>query len=139
MPIQDLARSDPVTASPDSSLREIATTMRDREVGSVIIEENRKPVGIVTDRDITLRTVAEGGDPQTKTAADVMTEDPLCIDCKAGVHELTETMRENGVRRVPVTEGNELVGIITYSDLQQLLTYEHENLSKVVEAESPAY
>lgn len=139
MPVEDLARADPVTATPDASLEEVARAMRDEQVGSVIIETDRKPVGIITDRDLALRTIADGADPATQSAEDVMTEDPCCIDCDAGVFELTEAMCENSVRRVPVMDGDELTGIITHSDLSRLLSDEQQNLSEVIEAESPAY
>lgn len=149
MPIKDLARNDPVTASPDASLEELATAMRDEQVGSVVVAEDGKPVGIVTDRDLALRTYAteettgqtasDGGTPQLETAADVMTPDPFCVDCEAGVAELTEAMSENGVRRIPVTEDDELTGIITLDDLSRLLSDEQANLASVIEAESPAY
>lgn len=139
MPVKDLARDDPVTATRESSLEEVATTMRDEQVGSVIIENDRHAVGIVTDRDLALRTFAGGADPEANTAEDVMTEDPCCVDCEAGVFELTEAMCENDVRRVPVTEDGELSGIITLDDLSRLLNDEQQNLSKVIESESPAY
>lgn len=68
-----------------------------------------------------------------------MTEDLCCVDCKAGVLELTEAMCENSVRRVPVMEDDELVGIIRLDDLNRLLSDEQQTLAKVIEAESPAY
>lgn len=139
MSVEDLARDDPVTATPDASLEDVATAMRDEQVGSVIIENDKHPVGIVTDRDLALRTYAEDGDATAQKAEDVMTEDPHCVDCEAGMFELTEAMRDNSVRRVPVTDDDELTGIITLDDLNRLLTDEQGNLAEVIEAESPAY
>lgn len=139
MPIEDLARDDPVTTEPDTPPEQLARTMRDEGVGSVIIENDRKPVGIVTDRDLAIRTMAEGADPSTQSAEDVMTEEPCCIDETAGVFELTKAMSENSVRRVPVMDNGQLTGIITMDDLNRLLSDEQQNLSKVTEAESPPY
>lgn len=139
MPVRDLARDDPVTATPETPIEDVAKTMRDEKVGSVIIETDNRPVGIVTDRDITVRSVGNGADTQTETAHDVMSENVCCVDCEAGVLELTQTMSENGVRRMPVVENDELTGVITLDDVSRLLSDEQQNLSKVIASESPAY
>jgi CBS domain-containing protein len=68
-----------------------------------------------------------------------MTPDPVVVDAGAGVFELTELMEDAGVRRVPVTEDGDLVGILTLDDLVWLLVDELDNLTDVIEAESPPY
>ena len=139
MTVADLARRDPIAATRKASIAEVAALMRDEGVGSVVIEEDDRPVGIVTDRDITVAVTAEGRDPHDVTAEDVMTENPVTVDVDTGVTELVELMAEHGVRRMPVVDGDELYGIITLDDLARLLVDEQQSLSKVIEAESPPY
>lgn len=139
MTVEDLARKDPIAATRKASIGEVASLMREHKVGSVVIEEDGRPVGIVTDRDITVQLTAEGRDPEHVTAEEVMTEDPVTIDRGAGVLDLVETMAEHSVRRIPVVDGEELYGIITLDDLDRLLSDEQQKLADVIEAESPPY
>jgi len=140
MPVQDLARSDVVTASTETAVAEIAEQMADERVGSVVIAEDEKPVGIVTDRDLALRCVAEKADPTELTAENVMTEDLHTIQRDAGFYEAVDRMSEHGVRRLPVTnDENTLVGILTTDDLEELLADEHQELANVIRAQRPPY
>ncbi|MFD1513379.1 CBS domain-containing protein [Halomarina rubra] len=139
MSLATLARDEVVTASPDASGTELARQMRDETVGCVVITEDDRPVGLVTDRDLTIRLVADGHDPATTTARDVMTEHPTTVDVGTGLYELTEVMEDNAVRRMPVVDGDRLAGIITLDDVQGLLVDELDNLSDVIEEESPDY
>ncbi|HKJ58867.1 MAG TPA: CBS domain-containing protein [Halobacteriales archaeon] len=139
MTVADLARRDPIAATRKASIAEVAALMRDEGVGSIVIEEDDRPVGIVTDRDITVAVTAEARDPHEVTAEDVMTENPITVDVDTGVTELVELMAEHGVRRMPVVDGDDLYGIITLDDLARLLVDEQQSLSAVIEAESPPY
>ena len=139
MPIDDLARSDVVTADPDTPVTDLAATMDDENVGSVVITNGDTPVGIVTDRDLTVRVLGDGADPSEQTAADVMTEDPHTLDRKAGFYEAATMMRDNGIRRVPTCEGDALVGIITADDLTELLADEEQRVAEVIRAHRPEY
>jgi len=140
MPIEHLARDDVVSASPETAVSDIAKRMRDENVGSVVITDADSPVGIITDRDMTTRVLAEGTDPTTETASDVMTADLCAVGPDAGFYQAAETMSENGVRRLPVcTDDNELVGIITADDLTELLADEQEKLAEVIRAQRPSY
>ncbi|PGF14087.1 signal transduction protein [Natrinema sp. CBA1119] len=139
MPIDDLARSDVVTADPDASVAELAATMDQEGVGSVMITDGDSPVGIVTDRDLTVRVLTDDADPSGQTAADVMTEDPQTIDRNEGFYKATNLMAENGIRRLPVCEGDELVGIITADDLTELIADEEQQLAEIIRAQRPEY
>lgn len=139
MTVADLMRTDVVTVSRAISIADAATRLRDENVGSVVVVEADRPVGILTDRDIAIRIVADGLDPDQMTAGDTMTEDPTTVDADVGVMELCERMAEAGVRRMPVVDGDELAGIITLDDLNRLFVRELSELSDVVDAESPAY
>lgn len=140
MPIDNLARSDVVTESEDASIETLAGTMRDEDVGSVVITDGDEPRGIVTDRDLVMAVLAEGDDPGEYVASDVMSSDLCTIEQDAGFYRATELMSEHGVRRLPVVDpdGN-LHGIITADDLNELLADEHGELAEVVRAQRPSY
>lgn len=139
MTLAELARTEVVTAEPTATISELAFTMANENVGSVVVTEGDEVVGIVTDRDIALDVLGTGADPEAWTARDVMTPDPFVADVDAGVMETVREMYELSVRRVPVVEDGRLYGIITMDDLLVLLANELSNLAGVVEAESPPY
>ena len=106
--------------------------MRDRHVGAVIIVEGRRPKGIVTDRDLTLRVLATGLAGDT-AVAQVMTSDPACAREDSGLADAAQLMREHGVRRLPVLSSDgELHGVITLDDILSLLGEELASLAAAV-------
>ena len=139
MPIEDLARSAVVTVSPGESVRSVAQTMESESVGSVIVESDTKPVGIVTDRDLTTRVIANGEESTDGPVETVMTENPTTVDCETGFYTAMKQMRESGVRRLPVCENGELVGIITADDITELLADEQQQVADVLRAQRPPY
>ena len=116
MRIRDVMTESVVTATPDTSVREVAETMRERNVGSVVLVEDGRPVGFVTDRDLAVSVLADGRDPSDRAcdhaSAPVVTAGP-----DLDITEAAELMVEHGIRRLPVLEGGELIGIITLDDL----------------------
>lgn len=140
MPIQDLARTDVVSARRDTPVSDIARQMRDEQVGSVVITNDHQPVGIVTDRDLSTRILAEEEQRDGQTAEDVMSTDICSVDQNAGFYEAAQAMSENGVRRLPICddEGN-LSGIITADDLSELLADEQQQLASIIQAQRPPY
>lgn len=139
MPVSELARESVVTAAPDEPAAELAELMRDNNVGSVVVTVDDRPIGIVTDRDLVVKVFADGIVPPSVTARDVMTEDVVSVEKDAGTFELCSKMCKAGVRRMPIVEDDELVGIITMDDIFQLLADEFQDLAAVIEAESPPY
>lgn len=139
MPINDLARSDTVTADPETPVTELAAIMDEEHVGSVVITNDETPTGIVTDRDLTVRVLGEGVDPADQTAEDVMTRDLCTADPNAGFYEATNLMAEHGIRRLPVCEGDTLVGILTADDVTELLADEQQQLRDMIRAQRPEY
>jgi CBS domain-containing protein len=114
--IRDVMTESVVTATPDSSVREVAETMRERNVGSVVLVEDGRPVGFVTDRDLAVSVLADGRDPSDRAcdhaSAPVVTAGP-----DTDITGAAELMVEHGIRRLPVLEGGELIGIVTLDDL----------------------
>jgi CBS domain-containing protein len=139
MPIEDLARSDAVTADPGARVTDLAATMAEENVGSVVITSDGTPVGIVTDRDLTVRVLGQGVDPTDRTAEDVMTSDLRTVEPDAGFYEATTLMADHGIRRLPVCEGDTLEGIITADDVTELLADEQRQLGDVIRAQRPEY
>jgi signal-transduction protein with cAMP-binding, CBS, and nucleotidyltransferase domain len=139
MPIEDLARSDAVTADPETPVTDLAAAMDEENVGSVVITNEGTAVGIVTDRDLTVRVLGKDIDPTDQTAEDVMTSDLRAIEPDAGFYEATTLMADHGIRRLPVCEGHSLVGIITVDDVAELLADEQQQLGDVIRAQRPEY
>ncbi len=140
MTIQDLARTEVVSARPDTPVPELARQMREENVGSVVITDDQIPTGIVTDRDLTIRVLAEGRAPDDQTAQNVMSEDLCAVGPDAGFYEAAQVMSDNAVRRLPVcNENDELEGIITADDLSELLADENQLLASVIQAQRSEY
>jgi CBS domain-containing protein len=146
--VDEIAREadEVVTGSPDETARELAETMRDENVGSVVVVEAGEPVGIVTDRDIAVRGVAQERDLDTVTADEIMTEDLVVVNAHDEISELIDTLDAAGVRRMPVVEGDDIAGIVTLDDIAVLLAVELDgiaeemtSLSNVIRSGSPPY
>jgi len=118
------------TAPPGATVREVADLMTHYAVGCVVLrDEERRPVGIVTDRDLALRVVARGLDPAATTAAEIATKPVHCVGTVDGLEQVIARMREAGVRRMPVVRDGALVGLVTLDDLVVQLGREVASLS----------
>jgi CBS domain-containing protein len=126
------------TATREMTLREIAGLMRDGDMGAVPVVENEKLVGIVTDRDIVVRAIAEGRDSATPIS-DVMTTEIFSVKPDDYVFEAIRLMGDRQVRRVPViTETGELAGIIAMADIALEMEDEREIAETLEEISSGA-
>lgn len=138
--IKSIVREQVVSASPDISITDLAQLMEEENVGSVVIVEEERPQGIVTDRDIMIEVVGHDQDSASMTAADVMSEDLVTVDIESGIFEVLRTMEDASVRRIPAvdSDGN-LAGIVTFDDFVILLGRELNLLGDVIETEIPPY
>jgi len=118
--VRDVMVSDPVTVSPNTSVREIAKIMKEKNIGSVIVVENDRMVGIVTEEDLIRRVLAEGKDPERTQAADVMTRPVVYVSPDTELKEAALLMARLGIGHLPVLEGNRVVGIIAEYDIVRL-------------------
>lgn len=117
---RDIMTPDPASCQPDQTAMEVAQLMRARNVGSVPVVENRDTmvlVGIITDRDLTIKVIAGGRDPETTSVRDVMSPDPITCAPDDDISRALETMARSQVRRLPVVEGRRLIGIIALADI----------------------
>ncbi|HET6342171.1 MAG TPA: CBS domain-containing protein [Gemmatimonadota bacterium] len=119
MIVEDLITRSPVTVGREDSVAEAALQMKEGDVGSVVVlGEAGDVVGIVTDRDIAIRLVAEELPAETTPVDEIMTIMPLCIERRMDVEQALKKMEIHGVRRIPVLdEGNELVGVVSLDDI----------------------
>ncbi len=115
--VRDVMRSSVTVVGPDTSVVEAAQLMRAQNVGDVLVARNGMLVGVVTDRDITLRAVAEGMDPLTVSCQAVCTPDPVTVAPDEEVATAVRLMRRHAVRRLPVVEDGWAVGVVRMGDL----------------------
>jgi CBS domain-containing protein len=115
--IHDVMTPNPVALPGTTSVYEAARVMRDQDIGDVIVIENHQVCGIVTDRDIVVRTVAEAQDSATTTLADVCSHALLTVTPTDTVEEAVRLMRTYAIRRLPVVEGGKAVGMVSLGDL----------------------
>jgi len=118
MNIQDVMTTDVSFVTPDTPILEIARKMRDGDIGATPVVENDRLAGMVTDRDIVVRVIAEGGDIRTKTARDAMSPGILYCHAEDSVEAVLENMGDQQIRRLPVVDRDKrLVGVVSLGDL----------------------
>lgn len=115
--INEVMTADPIALEATTPVRQAAQEMKDRDVGDVIVIAEGKVCGVVTDRDIVVRAVADGMDPETTAIGDICTRDVVTLDLTDTVEDAQRLMRENAIRRLPVVDGAKPVGIVSLGDL----------------------
>lgn len=116
--IEDIMSTEPATLPEDSTLAEAARMMRDEDIGGVIVtRQDGRVSGFLTDRDIVVRGLADGKDPETTTLAEVCSQDLVQLSPNSSIEEAIETMRDRSVRRIPVVDNGRAVGLISLGDL----------------------
>jgi CBS domain-containing protein len=120
---RDLMTPDPTCVKEHQTLVDAARMMRDLDVGALpICGDDDRLKGMLTDRDIVVKCVADGGDPGSVTAGSLAEGKPLTIGADVDVREALEVMQEYQVRRLPVIDGHDLVGIIAQADIARELS-----------------
>lgn len=119
--VAQLMNSTLRSVTPDTTLSEVARVMRDADVGDVVVTEGNRLKGLITDRDIVVRCLADGGDPDTVRAGDVCSAELVTVPPQSSVKDAVHAMRSATVRRLPVVEGEEVVGIVTMGDLARAI------------------
>jgi CBS domain-containing protein len=116
--LKDLMTPNPLTVSTDTPLVDAARAMRDRDIGDVIVTDGSSQVcGIVTDRDIVVRGIADGRDPTTTKVGDICSADLVTLSPDDDVDQAVTVMRERALRRLPIVEDGRAVGIVSIGDL----------------------
>lgn len=115
--LKDLMTPNPTTCSTDTSLFDASRQMKTQDIGNVIVTNRGKVCGIVTDRDIVVRAIAEGRDPQATTLGDICSTDIVTVSPDDDVTDAVTLMRERALRRLPVVDNGKPVGIVSIGDL----------------------
>jgi CBS domain-containing protein len=138
--VRDVMTPNPVTVGEKDTIRDAAQIMAREDTGVVPVVDGRKIVGLITDRDIVVRLVAEGRDPGSASVGDAMSKSVRSVKEDTPVTEVLELMSRAQVRRVPVVnDGNELVGIVSIGDISTE-TNQDNKVGKTMEniSEGPA-
>lgn len=141
MSLRKYLSKDVVMASGDTSIADITKTMKEKNVGSVVIvknnENDRSLLGIVTDRDILIKLIDQGSELNKKAVKEIVSQDVLTLKDSEGFKETTEKMAEKGVRRAPVVDdNNQVIGIVTLDDLLITLAEKLSVLSNILKKQS---
>ena len=115
--VRDAMTENPRSIAASASVVEAARLMRAEHIGSLPITDDEKLVGMITDRDITTRVVAEAADPKTTSVEDVYSRDLISVEPDQDLDEALQLMARHQVRRLPVVESNRLVGIVAQADI----------------------
>ena len=115
--VQDVMTRDPITIDAGAPLVEAAKKMREADVGPLIVMTDGEICGIVTDRDITIRAVAEGKDPQSAKVGEICSKEIATVSPRDKVGMAIDLMEKIAVRRLPVVEDHKPVGIVSLGDL----------------------
>jgi CBS domain-containing protein len=118
MKVKDVMHKGAACVGPATPIKDIAKRMRDEDVGAIPVKTNGNLVGMVTDRDITCRAVADGGKVAEMTAKDVMSKDVICCSPDDDIETAIQRMEFNRIRRLAVTDTNKaLVGMLSLGDI----------------------
>ncbi len=134
---REVMTGDASCVGTDDTLADAARRMRDLDVGSLpICGDDNRLKGMITDRDIVVKCVADGRDPNQTKVSELAEGKPVTIGADDSVEEALSTMKDHGVRRLPVIDGHELIGILSQADVAKHLP--EERLGDLVEAISSA-
>ncbi len=127
-----------ITAHPEDTVSAAAQRMAHYDVGTLIILESRRPIGIITDRDLVVRVLAKGSDPQTSTLQTLMTRQVISVPDHTSLEDALALMRAYQIRRlVVVNNDQELVGIFSLDDMLALLGEEQQAIAGLMRAMRP--
>jgi CBS domain-containing protein len=130
---RDIMSSNTECARVSDNLANVAKKMRDLDVGALpICGDDNRLKGMITDRDIVVKCVADGGDTTSTTVQNFVEEKPVTIGADDSVEEALKTMTSHGVRRLPVIDGHDLVGMVSQADIARNLP--EEQVGELVEA-----
>jgi CBS domain-containing protein len=115
--IREIMTESPVSMDVNSSVTDAARAMQQNGIGDVLVVQGGRIHGLVTDRDLVVRVLAEGREPSSTRVGDVCSPDPACLSPDDDVESAVRLVRERAVRRIPIVEGNRPVGVLSIGDL----------------------
>lgn len=117
MKISEMMTKDVISLSVDDTAQHAAKLMKEHNIGAIPVGLEEKVVGIITDRDIVLRCIAENKDIKTQKVREIMTSNPVLGDSNMNVDDAIRIMGERQIRRLPIVQSNKLIGIVSLGDL----------------------
>jgi CBS domain-containing protein len=136
-PLKDILNRDVITIGPEAPVSEAAYLMMREDIGSlVVVDEERFPVGIITDRDLVISVIAEGKNPEEVIVEEVMTKDLVYVDENTNIMDILSTLSEYSIRRMPVTKDGKLSGIVSVDDLIVVIATELVDLATALSSKS---
>ena len=134
---RDIMTKDPRIMKVDDCAADIAKVLADEDIGSVIICDGDRLQGMVTDRDLAVGVLAKGKDPRSCTAGDLVdSQEVVTIGADDSIDEAIDTMKSHAVRRLPVIDGNKVVGIVAQADIAKVAN--DDQVGRLVEIISEA-
>jgi len=140
MSLESLCRREIICVRTSDKVIAATRLMEEKNVGSVVVVSEDKPVGIMTDRDVMIRLVNKGLDPEKIPVSDVMSVEIITLNQNTGLYDALEQIKESksSVRRFPIVDENgSIKGIITLDDVVYLLGKEMSDVSSIIESERP--
>ena len=129
--VKDVMTPNPRTVTPETSVDQAAKLMTSEDVGPLPVVEGGELVGIVTDRDLVIRVIAEGRDPGSTLVGEVCSSKPVTVSPDDDVSQALTLLAQHQVRRLPVAEGDQIVGIVAQADIAR--EESHQAVGEVVE------
>jgi CBS domain-containing protein len=117
MKVKEIMTKDVATLNAEDSVERAAQLMKQYNVGAIPVCSEENVIGIITDRDIALRSVAQGENGRNQKVREVMSSNPVLVNSETDVHDAARIMSERQVRRLPVVENKNIVGIVSLGDL----------------------
>lgn len=117
MKVRDLMTQNVKWANQDQSIEEAARILASDDIGSIPVCQGDQLLGIITDRDIIVRAIAQGKDPKTTKCSEIMSKNVKTVTADTDVHQASDLMAQNQIRRLPVVENNRLVGFLAIGDI----------------------
>jgi CBS domain-containing protein len=140
MSLGNLCRREIICVDLGTTVKEAVRLIGEKNVGCVVVIGSDKPVGMLTDRDIVLRIINKGLDPQRTTVDNVMSKDIVALREDMGLFEALEQVKGKSIRRFPIVDANgALKGIMTLDDIIFLLGKEMADVSSIIEKEGPRF
>jgi CBS domain-containing protein len=124
--VKEAMKTNLAIIDPDLTVLDAAKLMKKRKIGNVLVVQKKLLIGILTESDIIKKVVAEAKNPKDVKIKDVMTTPVIIIDSFVSLEEAMKTMGKCNVRRLPVVENNELIGIITQKDISRISPVLHD-------------
>lgn len=138
MPLKNFLDRDLVACAPETSAETVAQMMRDKDVGAVLVTSHGKPVGIITDRDLTLRCLAEKRNAANTLAESIMSRPVEFVSLEDGIYNVVDKMKKSEVRRIPIVDkAGKAVALLSFDDVFGLLADEVSSLKDAIRTARP--